>query len=203
MNVNLKPSPMLTISTGPNYNTSYTAAQYVKQVEDATAVDTYGGRYVFGEIGQKQLTLTTRVNVIFSPTHSLQVFTQPLIASGTYSNFKELARPGSYDFLVYGAPGSSLTYDAAEDEYTADPDAGGAAPPLTFDNPDFSLRSLRLSAVFRWEMKPGSALFVVWTRSQEDDAYAGTFAVGRDTKALFAAEGDDVFMVKIAYWIGR
>jgi hypothetical protein len=194
---------MLTISTGPNYSTSYTVAQYVKQVEDATAVDTYGGRYVFGEIDQKQLTLTTRVNVIFSPTHSLQVFTQPLIASGKYSNFKELAQPRTFNFLEYGAPGSSLTYDASEEEYTADPDAGGAAPPITFDNPDFSLRSLRLSAVFRWEMKPGSALFVVWTRSQQDDAYPGTFAIGRDTKALFAAQGDDVVMIKIAYWIGR
>jgi hypothetical protein len=203
LNFNLKPSPMLTISTGPNYSTSYTVAQYVKQVEDATSVDMYGHRYVFGEIAQKQLTLTTRVNVIFSPTHSLQVFTQPLIASGTYSNFKELAQPRTFDFLEYGAPGSSLTYDASEEEYTADPDAGGAAPPITFDNPDFSLRSLRLSAVFRWEMKPGSALFLVWTRQQQDEAYPGTFAVGRDTKALFAAQGDDVVMIKIAYWIGR
>jgi hypothetical protein len=203
LTLNLKPSPMLTVSTGPQYSSSYTVAQYIDQFEDATAMEVYGGRYVFGEIDQKQLTLTTRVNVIFSPRHSLQVFTQPLIASGRYSNFKELARPRSYDFLEYADEGRSLSYNAADDEFTADPDGIGPAPALTFDNPDFSLKSLRLSAVFRWELKPGSALFAVWTRQQEDEAYPGTFALGRDTKALLTAAGDDVFLVKIAYWIGR
>ena len=201
--INLKPSPMLFLSTGPQYNASYTVAQYVDQLEDATSLDVYGRRYVFGEIDQQQLTLTTRVNVIFSPRHSLQIFTQPLIASGRYSNFKELARPRSYDFIGYAEAGRLLSYDAVDNEYTADPDGGGPAPSLMFDNPDFSLKSLRLSAVFRWEMKPGSALFAVWTRQQEHDADPGTFALGRDTRALFSAAGDDVFLIKMAYWIGR
>ena len=52
-------------------------------------------------------------------------------------------------------------------------------------------------------MKPGSAFYAVWTRSQEDEGDPGTFAVGRDAKALFDAPGDDVFLIKIAYWIGR
>ena len=199
----LKPSPMLYISTGPQYNASYTIAQYVKQLDDPTSLDVYGHRYVFGEIDQRQLTLTTRVNVIFSPKHALQIFTQPLIASGKYSHFKEIAKPRTYEFVEYGAPGRSLAFDAAKDEYTADPDAGGAAPSFTFDNPDFSLKSLRLSAVYRWEMKPGSALYVVWTRQQKNEDDAGTFALGRDTRSLFNAAGDDVFLVKIAYWIGR
>jgi hypothetical protein len=29
------------------------------------------------------------------------------------------------------------------------------------------------------------------------------FVPGRDARALFGANGDDVFLVKIAYWLGR
>jgi len=67
MTVNLKPSPMLTISTGPQLTRSLTIAQYVRTVADATAVDTYGERDVFGSLDQTQLSMTTRVNAILTP----------------------------------------------------------------------------------------------------------------------------------------
>ncbi|MCC7415523.1 MAG: carbohydrate binding family 9 domain-containing protein [Acidobacteria bacterium] len=201
--ITLKPSSKLYISTGPQYNGAYSVAQYIDEIDDATAVDTYGHRYVFGEIDQTQLTLTTRVNVTFSGKQALQIFAQPLIASGRYTHFKEVAQPRTYDFVEFAAPGRSLVYDAAAGRYTADPDDAGEAPGFVFDNPDFSLKSLRLSAVYRWELKPGSTLYLVWTREQEDKSNPGTFALGRDAKVLFKAPGDDVFLVKVAYWIGR
>jgi hypothetical protein len=203
LSISLKPSPRLTISTGPNFSNSRTTAQYIKSVTDATAAGTFGGRHVFGTIDQKQLTLTTRVNMIFSSRHSLQVFAQPLLASGNYDDFKELAAPRTYEFFRYISPAASLSYDAVANTYTADPDRNGPAPPLTFDDPDFSLKSLRLNAVFRWELKPGSAFYAVWTRHQEDESHPGEFSLGRDIGTLFSARGDDIFLVKIAYWIGK
>jgi hypothetical protein len=203
VSLNLKPSSKLTVSTGPELRTSESAAQYIRSVVDATAVNTYGGRYVFGSIDQKQLTLTTRVNVIFSPRHSLQIFTQPLLATGDYTDFKELAFPRTYDFLHYGGLSSDLQYDHLTRTYTADPDAAGPAPPFSFGDPDFNFKSLRLNAVFRWELKPGSALYAVWTRQHENFANPGNFAFRRDAAALFGSPGDDIFLVKLAYWIGR
>ena len=203
LSVNIKPSPLLTITTGPQYSVSRGLAQYVRSVTDSTATDTFGGRYVFGTIDQTQLTLTTRVNVILTPRISIRVYTQPLLASGDYSNFKELARPRTFDFLEYGMAGSSIAYDAASATYTVDPDADGTAAPFTFSNPDFNFKSLRVNAVFRWEFKPGSTLYGVWTRQQQDVSSPGTFALGRDARALFSARGDDVFLVKLAYWLGR
>ena len=204
LSFNVKPSSMLTISTGPQWNTSDVVAQYVSAVEDATAAGTLGGRYVFGRLDQKQLTMTTRVNVILTPTVSLQVFMQPLLAAGDYSGFKELARPRTFDFVAYGAFDRPLTYDAAARKYTVDPDgASGDAVPFTFDDPDYSLKSLRVNAVFRWEMKPGSALYAVWTRQQQDKSNPGLFAPGRDARTLFSAAGDDVLLFKMSYWLGR
>jgi hypothetical protein len=204
LSVRLKPSSRLTISTGPQFSTSRTVAQYVQSVVDPTAAATFGGRYVFGTLAQKQLTMTTRASLILTPTISMQVFAQPLVAAGDYTDFRELAAPRTYDFRRYAAGASSLlSYDAASSVYTVSPDVGAGAPAFTFDNPDFNLKSLRVNAVFRWEMKPGSTLYVVWTRQQQDTRYPGDFNLGRDAAAMLSAPGDDVVMAKLAYWIGR
>jgi hypothetical protein len=170
---------------------------------DDTADATFDRRYVFAAIDQTQFTMQTRASVVLSPRMSFQFFMQPLIAVGDYSEFKEFARPRTYDFRHYGTAGSTLSYDAALQQYLADPDGGGAAPSFTFTDPDFNLKSLRANAVFRWEVKPGSNLYAVWQRQAVDVAHPGEFRFGRDAGALFSAPGDDVFLVKMAYWLGR
>ncbi|MGH9148407.1 MAG: DUF5916 domain-containing protein [Vicinamibacterales bacterium] len=201
--INLKPFSMLTLSSGPELNRSRALAQYVRTVVDATAVNTYGGRYVFGIIDQEQLTLTTRASIVLSPRVGIQIFAQPLVAVGKYPEFRELARPRTFDFVEYGSPGTSLTYDALARRYTVDPDDTGPAAPFGFDNPDFNFKSLRFNAVFRWEIKPGSTFYAVWTRQHQDLDDPGVFRAGQDLRALFSAPSDDVFLVKMAYWIGR
>ena len=201
--VNIKPSPRLTISTGPEWSENDTVAQYVRAVADETATATFGGRYVFGNLAQQQLTIPTRANVILTPRISIQVYAQPLISVGEYDNFKELAHPRTFDFLSYGADIGELFYDGRTNIYQVDPDGAGSAPPFSFANPDFNFKSLRLNAVFRWEPKPGSAFYAVWTRQQQDSRNPGSFALGRDLGAMFRSPGDDIFLVKLAFWIGR
>jgi hypothetical protein len=201
--INVKPLSVLTLSAGPFISRSRGAVQYVREVVDATADATYGKRYVFASIDQTQVSMTTRASLILSPRMSLQVFMQPLLASGDYLDFKELARPRTFEFLRYGTSGSLLSYDADSRRYSADPDGSGPAPSFTFADPDFNFKSLRVNTVFRWEVRPGSNLYAVWTRQQQDYAHPGDFDLGRDASALFRAPGDDVFLVKMAYWLGR
>ena len=172
-------------------------------MDDPTAAATFGQRYVFGTIAQKELTLQTRVNWIINPATSLQVYMQPLISTGAYSDFKELAAPLTYSFRRYDSASSSLTYDPVARSYTADPDAAGPSSPFTFDDPDFNFKSLRLNAIFRWEFRPGSTLYAVWTEQRQDDSFPGRFSARRDLARLFAAKSDDVFLLKMTYWIGR
>ena len=204
LTVNYKPSSRLTVSTGPNWNHNRQAAQYVRSVADATATGTYGGRYVFGELDQRQLTLQTRVTALVSPKMSVTLFMQPLIAVGNYTEFKELAAPRTFDFTHYTDSGTHvISYNSDSQLYTVSPDTAVGAPDFSFRNPDFNLKSLRMNTVFRWELKPGSTFYAVWTRQQQDTNYPGTYSLSRDTKRLFRAPGDDVFLVKMAYWIGR
>ncbi len=202
--VNYKPSSRLTISTGPNWNHNRQAAQYVTTVSDATATQTYGGRYVFGELDQRQLTLQTRVTALVSSKMSITLFVQPLIAVGDYTEFKELQAPRTFDFTHYTDSGTHLIdYDADAKLYTVSPDTAAGAAAFTFRDPDFNLKSVRTNAVLRWEIKPGSTFYAVWTRQQQDTNYPGTYSLSRDTRRMFRAPGDDVFLVKMAYWIGH
>lgn len=201
--LSLKPSSMFAFTIGPQLTRTLVTAQYIKSVTDDTAAATGGRRDVFGLLDQTQLMMTLRANAILTPRMSVQVFAQPLLSSGDYFDFRELAQPRTYNFLQYGQHGSTLTHEAALERYTADPDGPGPAPPLSFDDPDFNLKSLRINSVFRWEFRPGSTLFAVWTRLQQDKAYPGSFNTGRDMRMLVAAPSDDVIMLKLAYWLGR
>jgi hypothetical protein len=203
LSMNVKPLPTLSISTGPSLQHSKDLAQYLRTEDDATAVATFGRRYVFGTIEQARLTLQTRVNWVLNPNASLQIYMQPLVAVGRYHDFKELAAPRTYAFRPYNGAGSSFSYDAGNRSYAVDPDAFGPSSSFTFDNPDFNFKSLRLNAIFRWEFRPGSTLYAVWTEQREDEAFPGDFRARRDLSRLFSASSDDVFLLKMTYWIGR
>ena len=168
-----------------------------------TAAATFGQRYVFGTIEQRRLTLQTRVNWVLNPNTSLQVYMQPLVAAGRYGDFKELAAPRTFAFHHYARAGSSLSYDAGLRSYTRRSGRVRPGAAFAFDNPDFNFKSLRLNAIFRWEFRPGSTLYAVWTEQREDEQYPGDFRVRRDLSRLFAARADDVFLLKMTYWIGR
>ena len=203
LSIDIKPSSSLTISTGPEISRGHNIAQYVTTIPDPGAASTFGARYVFADLHETQLSMTTRINWIFTPKASLQVYAQPLLATGRYWGFKQLARPRSFDFLRYGTDIGTVTFDATRQVYTADPDGAGPSLPFTFGNPDFSFKSLRVNAIFRWEWRLGSTLYVVWTQQREDQSHPGEFALGRDIRSLFGARADNVFAVKLAYWLSR
>ena len=75
--------------------------------------------------------------------------------------------------------------------------------PFTLDEPDFNFKSLRVNAVFRWEWRLGSALYLVWTQQRENSDPNGVFRFGQDVSSMFQASGDDVFLVKFTYRLGR
>lgn len=194
--VEWKPSSSISLSVEPSFDKSFTASQYVGTFEDPTATNTFGNRYVFSDLNQTSLSANLRLNWIFNPRLSLELFAQPLIASGNYSHFKELAAPRSYDFNEYGQNGS--TFDNVN--YVADPDGAGPASPIAVGNPDFNFRSLRGNAVLRWEYLPGSTIFLVWTQSRSDVENIGDFGFRRSFNRLLDAKADNIFAVKVTYW---
>jgi hypothetical protein len=196
-----RPAASLELSVSPTFIRQQLPVQYVSTVNDPVAAATFGSRYLFAAIDHKELSFQTRINYVLSPKASLQIYMQPLVSVGDYETFKELARPRSYDFTRYGIDRGSLNYDPAARQYTIVPGDGGAT--FGFGDPDFNFKSLRLNAIFRWEWRPGSALYLVWTEQREDFDRPGQFTFRRDLDTLLRADPDDVILLKIAYWFSR
>jgi len=207
--VTIKPSSSVLVSVAPSYDHDLTAQQYVSAVGDATApASFFGRRYVFGRLDQKTFAVNTRVNATFTPNLTLEVFAQPFLSSGTYTSFKEFAEPRSRRMNYFGREKGSTVVPITNSEgektgYTIDPDGSGAAPAFTIGNPDFNIRSLRGTGVLRWEYRPGSTLFFVWTQQRSGFDQFGDFDFGRDRSLLFGDRPTNVFQIKGTYWIGR
>jgi hypothetical protein len=62
---------------------------------------------------------------------------------------------------------------------------------------------MRLNAIFRWEWRLGSTLFLAWTQQRQDLRDPGQFRLGRDFGRVFTGAADNVFVAKISYWFNR
>jgi hypothetical protein len=207
LSATLRPASNISFSFGPAFNDDRTRSWWVTSAADPTATAMFGRRYVFGQLRQRYFSMDTRLNVTFSPTLTLELFLQPLIVSASYSKLHEYDRPRSLERTAY-QPLVGTTQDVgtittvADGRYEVDPDGTGPAAAFRFGNPDFNYRSLRGNAVVRWEFRPGSTLFLVWTQSREDTAPVDDFEIRRDLRGLVGTRPTNIFLVKMSYWLG-
>jgi uncharacterized protein DUF5916 len=173
LTLNARPRPNLQLSVAPSWNRGHNVTQYVTAVADPLAVATFGRRYVFSTLDVHSVELDTRADWTVTSRLSFQLFLQPFIESGDYHDFRALAAARTRD-------------------YTPTAPAG---------NPDFNFRSLRGSAVMRWEFRPGSAIYVAWNENRAGVAPFGDFRVRRDVGAIPNEPSHDVFLIKMSYWL--
>ncbi len=199
--VRIDPRSSIELSFDPRLTWSLDHWQWVSNVPDPTMAATYGTRCVFGDLEYRTFSLTTRADWTFTPKLTLQTYVQPLLAAGAYSDLKELARPGAYAFNHYGQDnGSTIGQDPADGSYAIDPDGAGPAETFTLGDPDFNFKSLKVNLILRWEYRPGSTFFFVWTHNRTNYDDPGDFDVPRDARSLFDAHGENLFMIKGTYW---
>jgi uncharacterized protein DUF5916 len=179
--VDFKLASRVTASISPSYSRSRNDIQPLGSTTDSLN----GVHYLFGHLEQKQLGITARFTYPFSANMSLQVYAQPFISKGTFSNVRELSsNPRAADYASrYQAYGDTA--------YTNN--VGG-----------FNFKQFRSNVVFRWEYRPGSTLFVVWSQGRRGfNGLEGTRGFGGDLNDLFNLRADNSFLVKLSYWINR
>ncbi|HET9682802.1 MAG TPA: DUF5916 domain-containing protein, partial [Gemmatimonadaceae bacterium] len=170
----LKPSDRWSLSVGPTFSRDFIVAQYLTSVDDASYAPTYGQRYLFAPLSRTELGIETRFDVAFTPTLSLETYVQPLISTGDFGAPKQLVAARRFDFAPW---------------------------PDTLASKDFNLRSLRGNSVLRWEWREGSTLYVAWQQSRRMEMPFGDFDFERDGRKLFAIRPDNIFVVKMSYWL--
>jgi len=192
----------LTISFMPNIENKLVTDQYVTSITDENNTAMFGKRYVVGELEQTTFSAELRLNYTFTPKLTLQTYIQPFVSSGSYSNFKEYTKPNSYEFLEYGE-GNSTISQGEDGSYTIDPTGGDTDDSFNIQNPNFNYKALIGTLVLRWEFSPGSSLYFVWTHNGTNFDNPGNFDLGRDLGDLLKAKADDIFAIKLSYWIGK
>ncbi|MFL5541077.1 MAG: DUF5916 domain-containing protein, partial [Longimicrobiaceae bacterium] len=206
VNVDVRPSAALRVRVGPQWVHEKDTDQFVRSVADPLAVATFGRRYVFADVEQTTVSMGTRVDWTFTPNLSLQLYAEPFQARGDFRKYKELLRPGAFAFAAYGRGAGTLARNDTTGVYTIDPDGAGPAQPFTvargFGEGDFELRSLRGSAVLRWEYRPGSALFLVWQQERGGVSSTGDFLQAADG-SLFRDPARNVLVLKASWWLSR
>jgi len=193
--VGARPLNALSVSFEPTYSLNHNNLQYVE-----TSELNGDQRYLFATLDQKTAIFTFRLNYTFSPELSLEYYGQPFISAGKYTGYKRVTDPHADHFAGRYRlfPENEISYNADENTYTFDENTNGTT--YTIDNPDFNFRQFRSNFVIRWEYKPGSTLFLVWSQGRTDSVSDGSFDYGRDLRGLFDVKPHNVFLVKFSYW---
>ena len=174
---------------------------YQDRIEDAQWVDNFGGTsvgidnvaYVFGELDQQIIDATLRTSWLFTRDSSLELYVQPYLSTGAYTDPRYLAEPDTRDLRPF-------------DEFPLpDPDDPDIIRRDVSDY-DFDFAAMNLNLVWRWEYRPGSTVFLVWTHGRlsvdeqwlhgRREEFRGQLSPGR----LFDQEPENTFLAKINYW---
>ncbi|HEX6040678.1 DUF5916 domain-containing protein, partial [Longimicrobium sp.] len=206
--VTIRPSSRFDLQLGPDFTWNTSAWQYVGTRADRNAAN--ASRWVFGRLDQTTASLTARLNYIFTPNLTFQLYAQPFLSAGDYDGFMEVDDPRADGF---GGRFGTLEGEEIRQCATADggvfygvrPTAAGCDDAAGFayriNSPDFNIRQLNTNAVLRWEYRPGSTLFVVWSQGRSDFEADGRFQLRRNTSDLFRAPGTNVLLIKASYWL--
>ena len=87
LNLRWRPSGRASIRLGSFFSQSVNDLQWVQRVS------TDADHFVFGRIDQETVGVTGRLDFTFTPDLTLQLYAQPFVSAGSYSDFKEVVEP--------------------------------------------------------------------------------------------------------------
>jgi hypothetical protein len=171
----LLPLPQLQLDLSAEWSLNHDDAQWLGNFTDGAGVV----HYSFARLKQQTQSIGVRVSYAATPALSFQLYAAPFVSRGEYTKVRELS--------------ATPRAESYADRYAAyTPPAGTAM--------GFDVLQLRSNSVLRWEFRPGSALFAVWTHGR--DGYDPRFrdrAWRAEYDDLLALHPANTFLVKLAY----
>ena len=176
--LDLKFAANMTGIIAANYTHNRDNNQWFGNFTDSTGAT----HYAFAHLEQRTLSLTGRLDYTLSTTLTLQVYAQPFVSKGAYTNVRELAAPRAAEYAARFRPYGDTAVS---------------------NNPGgFNFKQFRSNVVMRWEYRPGSILYVVWTQGRQGFLPAmGAQSFTGDFGDLFDAHPNNTFLVKASYWL--
>jgi hypothetical protein len=179
-----------------NYSGNYYNYQYVTTINTTNAK-----QYLMGHIAQQTFGITVRLDYYITPDLSIRYYGSPFISTGIYSGFKKVISPkdNNLENRCYQFKQNEILYNPDERIYYVD-ENHDAVPDYSFFNPDFNFMQFRSNFVVRWEFKPGSNIYFVWTHDRTGSVNSSDSSIGNSFSNLFNIYPDNIFLVKFNYW---
>jgi hypothetical protein len=199
LRVGYRPLKTLRIDLSPGFYKTEDEMQYVTQ-KDFTS----GKRYIFGRIERNTLNMSVRINYNITPDLTIQYWGQPFVATGKYADFKHITNSKADEvsdrYQFYAA--NQISFDPANEVYRIDENLDNNSD-YSFDKPDFNVKEFLSNMVVRWEYRPGSTLFLVWSQTRSGFENDGSFDFSRDFEGLFNENPHNIILLKFSYRFGR
>jgi hypothetical protein len=191
-----RPTNALTITVSPRTVRDDPELQYVDTVSAGGS-----SRYLFGRLRQQTRALTVRLDFSIAPNVTVQYYGAPFVSRGRYEDLKRITNPRApayRDRFLTFAPAQVRPEGG---QYSLDEDGDGASD-YAIDRPDFDVREFNSTLVARWEYRPGSLVYLVWSQARSDEAFrAGDgLSFRRGLGQSFDAPAHDVLLVKFSKW---
>jgi hypothetical protein len=135
--------------------------------------------YILGRVDQHTLVATVRADYCITPELTIQYYGSPFSSVGRFSDFKSVTSPRAER---YG------------DRFVRVQDAA------TIGSPDFAFSQFRSNLVVRWEFRPGSNVYLVWSQDRTAFEMPGDLSAGETLWNLRQVAPENVVMVKFSYW---
>ncbi len=128
---------------------------------------------VFGLRDTEERDFTLRGNLTLTRDLTLQVYTQLFLAKGHHDSFRRLLTPEQFAPYAYNG------------------------------EPDFNEQAYNLNVVWRWEYRPGSVLYLVWTQARAGENADYFTSLRDDVRDAFRLPAQNVVLLKASYWWRR
>lgn len=197
-----KPTNSIVLSIVPIWYQRLDKLQYV--TTRPLTSDTKEQRYIFGTIDQKELSISFRADYTITPDLSIQYWGQPFFGAGRYFDFKRITNPQAdkLDNRYQSFDSGRLSYNIGQKLYSVDEDLD-SYPDYLFWNPDFSISEFLHNLVIRWEFRPGSTAYLVWSQARNHYSSDGLYNFRRQSDDLYHhSRGENVFLLKFSYRFG-
>ncbi len=152
--------------------------------------------YVLGQLEQRTMGVTFRIDYNITPELSIQYYGSPFASVGRYTGFRRVVNPEASDYESRFLPIAAVLNGGQYEVYGNG--TGGVL--YTFTNPAFNFSQFRSNLVIRWEYLPGSQFYLVWSQERTGYAGSGMFSASDALGGLGSIVPDNIFFIKFSYW---
>ena len=191
------PVNALSISLSTNYDYSWRRQdQFVQNVNYNNS-----SRTIVAELTQKTIRFTGRLSYNITPDLTIQYYGQPFLTRPTYKNFAYVVAPLANKYNDRFMPYTANQISENNGTFSVDENRDGITD-YSFDKPDFNFVQFRSNLIARWEYRPGSELFLVWSQGNTPDTYndlSTPIYNSLFTNAFSGGNARNIFLVKWTY----